>query len=356
MFVKFVKNKHFFPLDKKLRLRPDQWSPGAARVAVRQGLQAQSFKLAAESFSDATGCHMSREGMRLVTQGWGQAVDDKREKEAAELFDSKQCQTAGVESIAPIEKQASLSTDGGMVHVRDEGWKEVKMVAVSAVRPKKETEKGDHPDGRRYKPYEPQMMLEKHSYQAGLWHADKMGQHQYLEGLRRQVGHCPKVSSTNDGARWIERITAENFPQVTQIVDWFHAAEKMWHIGKQTIADKQERADWVTGRLDDLWMGRLPAVNAALEKVDTTCAIDPEDIELSIGYFWHQKERMKYHQYRIVGYPIGSGSVESGINNVVHHRMKRQGRGWQRDNVNPMLAALSELHSDRFESAWAVTN
>ena len=54
----------FFPLDKKLKLRHDHWSPGAARVAIRQGLQSRSFKLAAESFSDATGCDMSREGMR----------------------------------------------------------------------------------------------------------------------------------------------------------------------------------------------------------------------------------------------------------------------------------------------------
>jgi len=294
--------------------------------------------------------------MRAVTQGWGKVVDNKREKEAAEVFDITASQAARVESIAPIEKQASLSTDGGMVHVRDEGWKEVKLVTVSAVRPKKETEKGAHPDGRRYKPYEPQMMLEDHSYQAGLWPADKMGQHQYLEALRRRVQHCPKVSSTNDGAKWIERITAENFPQVTQIVDWFHAAEKMWQIGKQTIADKQERADWAIARLDDLWMGQLSSVNAALEKVDSARAIDPEDIEQNIGYFQHQKERMKYHQYRIAGYPIGSGSVESGINNVVHHRMKRQGRGWQRENVSPMLAALSELHSGRFDWAWAATN
>lgn len=356
MCVTVVKSKPFFPLDKKLSLRADHWSSGAARVAVRQGLQAKSFELAAESFSDATGCMMSDESMRQVTQGWGRAVDEKREQEAVEVFDPNLGQSVEVESVAPIEKQASLSTDGGMVHVRGEGWKEVKMVTVSAVRPKKETEKGTHPDGRRYKPYEPQMMLEKHSYQAGLWNADEMGQHQYLEGMRRRVNACAKVSSTNDGARWIERITTENFPRATQIVDWFHAAEKMWHIGKQTIADKQERADWVTERLDDLWMGRLSTVNAALEKVDTSRAIDPEDMEMSIGYFWRQDKRMKYHQYRIVGYPIGSGSVESGINNVVHHRMKRQGRGWRRGNVNPMLAALSELHSGRFEHAWAATN
>ena len=356
MCVRVVKSKPFFPLDRKLRLRADHWSAGAARVAVRQGLQAKSFKLAAESFSDATGCGMSDESMRRVTQGWGKVVDEKRQQEVAEVFDPVSGQRAHIESMAPIEKQASLSTDGGMVHVRGEGWREVKMVTVSAVRPKRDTEKGTHPDGRRYKPYEPQIMLEKHSYQAGLWGADEMGQYQYLEGMRRQLDGCGKVSSTNDGARWIERITAENFPQVTQIVDWFHAAEKMWHIGKQTIASKQERDNWVSKRLDDLWLGRLATVNADLEKVDTSHAIDPEEIESSIGYFGHQKERMKYHQYRIAGYPIGSGSVASGINTVVHHRMKRQGRGWQRDNINPMLAALSQLHSDRFELAWAATN
>lgn len=354
MFVKNVKNKRIFPLDRKLRLRPDHWSAGAARVAVRQGLQSPSFKLAAESFSDATGCEMSGEGMRQVTQGWGQVVNVKREKEVAVVFASQQPETKPIAVIAPIEAQANLSTDGGFVHVRDEGWKEVKLVTISAVRPKKESEKGAHPDGRRYKPYEPQMMLEKHSYQAGLWAANEMGSHQYLEGLRRNLPDCPQVSSANDGAAWIERITQENFPQVTQIVDWLQASEKMWHIGKQTIADKQERGDWVGNRLDDLWLGRLSSVHSELAKVDPTLAIDSEDIEMSIGYFQRQ-QRMKYHQYRIAGYPIGSGSVESGINNVVHHRLKRQGRGWQRDNVNPMLAALSELHSGRFERAWAST-
>ena len=298
---------------------------------------------------------MLRDGMRKVTQGWGKKVDEKREKKAEELFDVKLCPATEIEIVDPIEQQASLSTDGGFVHIRGQGWKEVKLVTVSSVRPKKETEKGTHPDGRRYKPYEPQMMLEKHSYQAGWWNANKMGEHQYLEGLRRNLLGCPRASSPNDGAWWIERITRENFPNITQIVDWFHATEKIWHIGKQTIANKQERSDWVTKRLDDLWMGRLSAVNSELEKVDTIRAIDPDDIEMCIGYFQRQQKRMKYHQYRIAGYPIGSGAVESGINNVVHHRMKRQGRGWHPDNVNPMLAALSELHSGRFERAWAAT-
>lgn len=355
MFVEFVKNKRFFPLDSRLKLRHDQWSPGAARVAVRQGLQSKSFKLAAESFSDAVGCTMLRDGMRNITQEWGKKVNEKREKEREEQFGINLSPALEIEIVDPIDQQANISTDGGFVHVRGQGGKEVKMVTISAVRPKKETEKGTHPDGRRYKPYEPQMMLEKHSYQVGWWTADQMGEHQYLEGLRRNLPNCPRLSSANDGAKWIGRITKENFPNVTQIVDWFHASEKLWHIGKETIPNKQERSEWVTKRLDDLWLGRLSAVQSELEKVDTTRAIDPDDVATCIGYFQRQQERMNYHQYRIAGYPIGSGTVESGINNVVHHRMKRQGRGWHPNNVNPMLAALSELHSGRFERMWAAT-
>ncbi len=40
-----------------------------------------------------------------------------------------------------------------------------------------------------------------------------MAQYQYAEGLRRGIDHCRKLSSVNDGALWIKRITATNFSQ-----------------------------------------------------------------------------------------------------------------------------------------------
>ena len=85
MFVKIVKSKLFFPLDRKLGLRHDHWSSGIARIATSHGLQSKSFTLAADLFSDATGCNMSREGLRKVTQGWGRKVSEKREEEADAL-------------------------------------------------------------------------------------------------------------------------------------------------------------------------------------------------------------------------------------------------------------------------------
>jgi hypothetical protein len=55
------------------------------------------------------------------------------------------------------------------------------------------------------------------------------------------------------------------------------------------------------------------------------------------------------------GVPIGSGTVESAANTVVHHRMRRPGRGWTRANAQAMLTGVSELHSGRFADAWQMT-
>lgn len=68
--------------------------------------------------------------------------------------------------------------------------------------------------------------------------------------------------------------------------------------------------------------------------------------------FQGNRKRMRHDEFRAAGYPIGSGTVESGINTVVHPRMKRPGRGWTRSNGQAMLAGLSELHSGRFDQTW----
>lgn len=332
-----------------MKLRDDQWSGGLARIVTRQGLLGKSFAQAAEAISDAMGCPISRESVRQVTQEWGGKVEAERQEMVEQLFATDVVKPEMPARHQPIEKQASISTDGGMILIRHEGWKEVKLVAISSVRPKTASERSEPKGSRRYAPWEPQMMLEEHSYQAGLWEADAAGQHQYVEALRRGVPECVKVSAVADGAGWIERVTTENFPDVVQIVDWFHLTEKMWFIGKHYYPDQAQREFWVNQQLDALWLGQTQKVIDAVAQLPPTA---DAQVSSALGYVERQQERLAYHQYRVAGYPIGSGCVESGINTVVHHRLKTQGRGWERDNAQAMLAALSELHSGRFMSSW----
>ena len=349
MSARIVKGRPFFPLDQKLKLRADHWSEGAARVATRQGLLGKSFELAAEAYSDATGGSMSKDSLRRITEGWGMAREAQRKAEAGQVYDAEVPQPAScvVTVSQPIRSQANLSTDGGMVLLRAEGWKEVKMSAISEVRPKLggSTQADPLPEVR--------LRLQQHSYQAGLWNADEMGQHQYLEGTRRQVQGCQRFTSVNDGAPWIDRITARNYPKAIQIIDWGHAEERLWKVAKAAFGEGTlPSQQWAEKQIEWLWHGRVKEVVDALHHLDWDHMVCSEDIRQSPAYFESRQSKMDYAQFRHAGYPIGSGTVESGIHTVVHHRMKRQGRGWKRENAQAMLAALSDFHSGRFQTAW----
>jgi len=89
----------------------------------------------------------------------------------------------------------------------------------------------------------------------------------------------------------------------------------------------------------------------ALQALDWNRISCLQDVRQSPTYFASRQSKMDYARFRQEGYPIGSGTVESVINTVVHHRMKRPGRGWNRQNAQAMLAALSEFHSGRFQPA-----
>lgn len=362
-----MRGRRFSPLDHKLRLRADHWSEGAARVATRHGLRAPSFEQAAEEYTDAVGGTMSGSSLRRITLGVGEEIAEWKAAEAerasapAQRGEDPRCRRVAMQEL--IRGQANVSTDGTMIRLRDEGWKEVKMSAISqvgvqppAAKPASSTQRfGSEPEHRcrSRREEDPQVHLTAHSYCAGLWDADELGRHQYAEGLRRGIDQVERLSSVNDGAPWIERITLTNFPEAVQIVDWSHASGRLWAVGQAVYGEGSEKTKaWVEANLDALWAGQGWAVVGALHALRVDQSSVPDEVRQAPGYFESNLARMRYEQFRAQGYPIGSGTVESGGRNVVHLRMRRPGRGWSRNNAQAMLAGLSELHSGRFDHAW----
>lgn len=327
-----------------------------ARVAARQGLLAPSFDQAAAAVGDAVGRAISGDSVGRITETFAATVEARRVGVATAAMAVAQRgeadPSARVAPVAPLQGQANVSSDGAMVLIREEGWKEVKLVAVSRVTVREAGERA----GKRGRPsrreQDPLVELSAHSYQAGLWEAETFGAHQYVEGLRRGLGQCAPLSSVNDGAAWIERVTTLNFPQAVQIIDWSHPDERLRAVGQAVFGDAGAAgAAWVQARLDELWAGDTAGVIGALE-AEAAAGRGGPAVPDAIVYFRNNQRRMRYPEYRAAGYPIGSGTVESGARTVVHGRMKRPGRGWKRDAGQAMLAALSELHSDRFALAW----
>lgn len=306
-------------------------------------VRAPSFAQAAVDYADATGGSMPATSMWRVTAQSGQALVEQKAAEAERVAAPAQREEASLsERVAPqdpLAGVANLSTDGGMIHLRSEGWKEVKISTISAV--EWETEAGSG---------EETIQLSRHSHVATLDTADTFARYQYAEGLRRGLDQVETLSSVNDGALWIGRITELNFPQAIQIVDWYHAKTRLQSVAT-AVWGTNERADqWLDQRLGELHNGQVEKVLAALHPLP----LQPKEdaVRTTPGYFEDNRPRLRYDRFRRQRLPIGSGTVESAVDQVVQHRLHRPGRGWNRSSASGMLALLGEYHSARFHHAW----
>jgi hypothetical protein len=295
--------------------------------------------------------------VRRITEGFGKrlAAHKKQEAEQASAIGERDepLEHRRVEVQDPVRTRGNISSDGTLILVRGERWKEVKMATFSQVEGLAPEDKRRRPTQRKGKrAQEDVVRLSAHSYCAGLWDADTFEPYQYTEGLRRGLDQVERLSSVNDGAPWIERTTFTNFPEAIQIIDWNHAVERLWAVARAVYGEGVSAQEWVEQQEEALWMGALDQVIQSLDALDLDQPHYPDQVRQAPGYFRHNRARMRYDLYRTLGYPIGSGTVESGAKNVVQHRMRRPGRGWSRDGAQCMLAALSELYSGRLEWAW----
>lgn len=334
--------KAFFPLDQKLKLRQDSWSEGAARVATRMAICAPSYDQAAVDYADATGGSMSATSIWRVTNQSGELLARAKAAEAARVsapaHRGERAPEKRVAQVDGLEGMANLSTDGGMIHLRHEGWKEVKISTISAV------------EWETTLSGEERIRLSRTSHVARLDNADAFAPYQYAEGLRRGLNRVQTLASVNDGASWIERITQTNFPQAIQIVDWYHAKHRLIQVAQAVWGTGQRAHQWVDQRLSQLRQGQVAKVIAALRPLPL--ATKEDQVRTSPGYFEDNRSRMRYHHFRRQRLPIGSGSVESAVDQVVQHRLHRPGRGWNRQQASGLLALLGEYHSGRFGHAW----
>jgi hypothetical protein len=300
---------------------------------------------------------MSGSSVRRITEGFGEQLVQHRQAEAqrasAITWVGESPRERRVALQDPVQGQGNLSSDGTMLLIRGEGWKEVKLMTISRVTL---LEAGDEQRRRAQREGKRKdgvvVRLSQHSYCAGLWDADGFCTYQYAEGLRRGLDLVQPLSSVNDGALWIERVTQTNFPQAVQIIDWSHALQRLWGVANTVYGEGPRAAHWVEHREKALWDGKVEQVIKALDDLDLEQPGYPDLVRQAPGYFRNNRERMRYDLFRAAGYPIGSGTVESGAKNVVQHRMRRPGRGWNRDTGQAMLTPLCELYSGRFQSAW----
>jgi len=291
---------------------------------------------------------MSKSSLQALVQEYGGLLVEIQEQEAEAMVKAPErgedTEVVWRNVPEPDSEVMAVSLDGTMVNVIGEGWKEVKIVTVSAVEAEVKLEQ----DGEK------EVHLSKHSYRARIGEAAEFAKHQWAEGCRRGLEKAKKVVSVNDGAHWIWNIIAMCYSPCVEVIDWWHAVEKIWGAANSLLGQGEERTVvWVERQKTLLWAGQPRALLHEIRGLCPRGQPIAAEVWSTVSYIFNNRRRMDYARYRQEGYPVGSGSTESACKVVVQGRLKQAGMRWSRGGAQAMLALRSVLLSERWDAVWS---
>ena len=313
------------PLDATLGLARDSLSPGVRRLVCRFGAHLP-FAVAADDLAEAAAVRLSASTIRTVTETVG------TQREAVVAAEIAAAWTQGLPpALETAAERLYVAMDGVRILGTDGGGREVKVGVVMPVR--------RSAGGER---------REAASYAAGLEPAATFGRRLALEAHRRGVEDAATVAVLGDGAEWIWNLAAEHFPHATQIIDWFHASERLWELGRALWGEGTEATTtWVEQQLGRLAQGHAATLAGewqALPARGEAAAVR----DAQVTYYTNQASRMAYDRSRAAGWDIGSGIVEAACKHLIGAREKGPGMRWS-DAGAQAIAAIRVL---LFNAQW----
>ena len=268
-----------------------------------------------------------------VSRVHGERIQEALSRERDQLFD-------GHLSYLPSEREHRLyvTLDATKTRFRDD-WHESRVGAVYSVKPGRD--RLDEPDRTTYVAM---------TAPAGL---ENFGRALYQEAARRGVDHAAQVVVVADGAPWIWNLAAEHFPEAIQILDFYHASERVHTVARAAYGDGTAQAkDWADRNVKRLSSGDWKGLLCSLKALRPKTAEGQKTVRLAIGYFETNRRRMDYPTYRAQGMHIGSGVVEAACKCVVGTRCKRSGMRWTRVGLDAILANRCLLLNERWDEYW----
>lgn len=323
----------FFPLDERWELTASVYSPERAKQMVWLAAT-RSYAEAAETFERIARRAVPASSIWEETQRHGERLKRSVEHQQAQV---------GVERVvlppagADHDRPLGVSLDGGKMHIRGEDWKEFKVGTIFDVVavPELDGETGEWVDA---------VHGVNMAYRAVLGTVDEFAPALWALAVEKQVPQAADVSVTADGADWIWNLADDLFPDSVQIVDWYHATEYLAHAAEALHPGDPDAAQrWQQARRNDLYLGQTHKLIEPLERAGLRTQAD---------YFRKHTRRMQYQEFHEQDYPLGSGTVESGIKRF-KHRLSGPGMRWSRPAADRMLVLRAAVMSDIFDQLWA---
>lgn len=172
------------------------------------------------------------------------------------------------------------------------------------------------------------------------------------EARRRGVGRAKVVYLVMDGAVWLWDLAADRFPDAVKTLDFHHASEHLWAVGRALHGEgTAETTAWVETLLHRLRHGGQARVVRRLQElidpVSGRSAEAQEVLDREAHYFKAHENHLNYRAIHRAGAPIGSGAVES-LGAQLQRRFRCSGQFWMRPGLTHLLklAVLFRNHDE----------
>lgn len=334
----------FFPLDEQLVLYDKHWSESVVKEVVWLGGVVESYGRAEEIMQRIGHVCMSDSTIWRRVKEWG-AMFAQVEKEAEEKANAMPQPGVPISGV-PIEaRRAGAAMDGAMVHIRDEGWKELKVGCLFDI-VQEPTWDEETQEWRN------QGHASDTSYVAYLGAPEPFGRKLWTEAKARKWDAAAATQVIGDGAAWIWNLADEHLIPHHKTVDWYHATEHLHDAANRLFPGQQHKITrWYNAAETLLYQGHAQQIADMITQRTTVVTTDPEKLLAHATYFDNNKLRMQYMELREDGYLIGSGVVESAAKQF-KKRFTGPGMRWSRKGFLNLLPIRTAVLSNSFDTLW----
>ena len=366
----------YAPLDCGLGIPPTGGSVARRELICHAAGTANAFMGAAENvLKKHSHIEISDQQTRRISEGEGKRLVAERLREVEAFRNGKPI--AGPEKAPdlivvaadggrgrprpPEAPQKEGKTPGAQAKNKKRGaWKEDLVGCVYDASPQKDPNAGEA--GK----YEGAKAGIK-TFVATLADYKEFGYMLCVEALKRGYAKAKTKLFLSDGDLKLRTLREEHFADAIFILDWHHVAGHLSACAKAAFGEgTEEYVRWYRRMISKLWAGDVDAVIKTIKKESTRVGKpEPKEHEGSarvilhraIGYLEDNSKACDYPRFRAEGWPIGSGVVESSVNQF-GLRVKGPGKFWNGFDhglgADDMLALLSLLRSEdgRWDDYW----
>jgi len=161
-----------------------------------------------------------------------------------------------------------------------------------------------------------------------------------------------KVICITDGAKRIRKDLTATLTTAIIILDWYHLRKKIRDLLSMISINKEEKYKHSNYLRTNCWKGE---VVKAIEYLKTEVKTKNESkLKELIGYLEkHQVEIINYEKRKKLGLCIGSGRMESGVNQSVGLRQKNNIMAWSKKGSRALaILKVKELNNE-WDSIWS---